>query len=193
MAALFGDWVGWGLGPPRQEERSLCNSDPSSPTCGGRDSPGPQESSSPLISHFCSPHVCGPEVGLSCWWAWQMLASSLSSPTFLQVCRWQAFPKSTTSKVLFLRDKWGERGEGGSGCPCFSYQMPVSHSLLLTSLCNFIQFFYHYLNKHLPIIYQKAITGVIIFLKIKMTFLSFSLSFVKLMLVHYFTLALFGH
>lgn len=57
------------------------------------------------------------------------------------------------------------------------YQIPVSHSLLLTSVCNFIQLFDHYLNRHLPIIYQNAVSGVIIILRIKMTCLfSFSLS-----------------
>lgn len=37
------------------------------------------------------------------------------------------------------------------------YQIPISHNLLLTSVCNFIQLFSHYLNRHLPVIYQNAV------------------------------------
>ena len=65
------------------------------------------------------------------------------------------------------------------------YQIPISHSLLLTSLCSSIQLFDHYPHRRLPVTYQNAVSRVIIFLALKMTSHSSPLSLLKLMLVHY--------
>lgn len=153
----------------------LHKSGPSLPPCGYRDSPGSQEASSPAHLSFSVPHTVWTRGGLSFWCAWQTLASSLPSQVsiFVQVSRRLVSLTRTTRKDLILRDKWGKWGGGevevGTILYLTRYQIPVSHSLLLTSLWNFTQLFNYYLNRQLPIIYQNAVSGGIIFLKIKMT------------------------
>lgn len=75
---------------------------------------------------------------------------------------------------------WEINGEGGlrwKWVPaCILPNACLPQSALDRSLCSFIQLFHHYLNRHLPITYQNAVSKMIIFLNLKMTsLLSFSL------------------